>query len=256
MASCDENTAKALAAQAQNFNSILAANSTSVQTNDIIKKAQSYLVCDPECERKKQAQSLLTDYQNAQMNLFTGPESLHSTSQTYYTFTKDTNGYNEFNRGKLGDVADQITTKYSNAFNEIVHTSELLNSVYKSDFTNSKHAKELYESLVQKNKELDNVVKDTLNDISTSDRKSYYEDQELDNLRWWHKIYLALYILLLITFIISSFVVPSNMSINKRIGIAAFLGLYIYFVSDIAVGFVKMWQYILSFLPKNVYLSL
>jgi hypothetical protein len=256
MSSCDEQSAKLLQEQATKYDNILAANSTSAQTNKIIQQAQAYLACDADCQRAKKEQELLHDYQSAQMRLFNGTDNLDSTSKNYYTFAKGDSGYNDFNKGKLGDVANQIAAKYSTMFNEIVHNSEVLNNVYQSDFINVNHAKELHKTLMQKNKELDTRLKDTLNDISTSDRKTYYEDQELDDLRWWYNIYLAIYIILLVTFVISSFLAPTEMTKYKRIAVVVFLALYIFLAKYAAIALIKLWEYIGSFFPKNVYLSI
>ena len=256
MSSCDEQTAKLLQEQSAKYDTILASNSTSAQTNKIIQQAQAYLACDADCQRAKKEQELLRDYQSAQMRLFNGTDNLDSTSKNYYTFAKGDSGYNDFNKGKLGDVANQIASKYSTMFNEIVHNSEILNNVYQSDFINVNHAKELHQSLVQKNKDLGDRLKDILNDISTSDRKTYYEDQELDDLHWWYNIYLAIYIILLVTFVISSFLVPTEMSKYKRIAVVVFLGLYIFLAKYAAIALIKLWEYIGSFFPKNVYLSI
>jgi len=170
MSSCDEQTAKLLKEQAAKYDNSLAANSTSTQTNKIIQQAQAFLACDDACQRAKKEQELLRNYQSAQMRLFNGTDNLDSTSKNYYTFAKGDSGYSDFNKGKLGDVANQIAGKYSTMFNEIVHNSEVLNNVYQSDFINVNHAKELHQTLVQKNKDLDTRLKDTLNDISTSDK--------------------------------------------------------------------------------------
>ena len=190
------------------------------------------------------------------MRLFNGTDNLDSTSKNYYTFAKGDSGYHDFHKGKLGDGANQIAAKYSTMFNEIVHNSEVLNNVYQSDFINVNHAKELHHTLVQKNKDLDTRLKDILNDISTSDRKTYYEDQELDDLKWWYNIYLAIYLILLITFVISSFLVPTEMSKYKRVALVVFLGLYIFLAKYAAIALIKLWEYIGSFFPKNVYLSI
>jgi hypothetical protein len=256
MSSCDEKTAKLLQEQSAKYDTILASNSTSAQTNKIIQQAQSFLMCGTDCQRAKKEQELLRDYQSAQMRLFNGTDNLDSTSKNYYTFAKGDSGYNDFNKGKLGDVANQIAGKYSVMFNEIAHNSEILNNVYQSDFTNVNHAKELHQTLVQKNKDLDARLKDTLNDISTSDRKTYYEDQELDDLHWWYNIYLAIYLILLITFVVSSFLVPTEMSKYKRVAVVVFLGLYIFLAKYAAIALIKLWEYIGSFFPKNVYLSI
>jgi hypothetical protein len=256
MSSCDEQSAKLLKEQAANYDNILAANSTSAQTNKIIQQAQDFLACGTDCQRAKKEQELLRNYQTAQMGLFNGTDNLESTSKNYYTFAKGDSGYNDFNKGKLSDVANQIAAKYSTMFNEIVNNSQVLNNVYQSDFINVNHAKELHQSLVQKNKDLDSRLKDILNDISTSDRKTYYEDQELDDLHWWYKIYLAIYIILLITFVISSFFVPTEMTKYKRVAVVVFLALYIFLAKYAAIGLIKLWVYIGSFFPKNVYLTI
>jgi len=256
MSSCDEQTAKLLKEQAAKYDNSLAANSTSTQTNKIIQQAQAFLACDDACQRAKKEQELLRNYQSAQMRLFNGTDNLDSTSKNYYTFAKGDSGYSDFNKGKLGDVANQIAGKYSTMFNEIVHNSEVLNNVYQSDFINVNHAKELHQTLVQKNKDLDTRLKDTLNDISTSDRKTYYEDQELDDLRWWYNIYLAIYVILLSIFVISSFLVPTEMSKYKRLAVVVFLALYIFLAKYAAIALIKLWEYIGSFFPKNVYLSI
>jgi hypothetical protein len=256
MTSCDEQSAKLLQEQATKYDSIIASNSTSVQTNRIIQQAQDFMACGTDCQRAKKEQELLRDYQSAQMRLFNGTDNLDSTSKNYYTFAKGDSGYNDFNKGKLGDVANQIASKYSTMWNEIVNNSQVLNNVYQSDFMNVNHAKELHQTLVQKNKDLDTRLKDILNDISTSDRKTYYEDQELDDLQWWYNIYLAIYIILLITFVISSFLVPTEMTKYKRIAVVVFLALYIFLAKYAAIGLIKLWAYIGSFFPKNVYLSI
>ena len=256
MSSCDEQSAKLLQEQATKYDSIIASNSTSVQTNRIIQQAQDFMACGTDCQRAKKEQELLRDYQSAQMRLFNGTDNLDSTSKNYYTFAKGDSGYNDFNKGKLGDVANQIASKYSTMWNEIVNNSQVLNNVYQSDFMNVNHAKELHQTLVQKNKDLDTRLKDILNDISTSDRKTYYEDQELDDLQWWYNIYLAIYIILLITFVISSFLVPTEMTKYKRIAVVVFLALYIFLAKYAAIGLIKLWAYIGSFFPKNVYLSI
>jgi hypothetical protein len=256
MSSCDEQSAKLLQEQATKYDSIIGSNSTSAQTNKIIQQAQAFLTCDAACQRAIKEKELLRDYQSAQMGLFNGADNLESTSKNYYTFAKGDSGYNDFNKGKRRDVANQIATKYSTMFNEIVHNSEVLNNVYQSDFINVNHAKELHQTLAKKNKDLDTLLKDTLNDISTSDRKTYYEDQELDDLNWWYKIYLAIYVILLITFVVSSFFVPTEMTKYKRIAIIVFLTLYIFLAKYAAIALIKLWKYIGSFFPKNVYLSI
>jgi hypothetical protein len=137
-----------------------------------------------------------------------------------------------------------------------VHTSELLNNVYQTNYMNVQNAKNLYNSMIKKNNNFDITAKNTLYDISTNDRKSYYEDQELNDLRWWYIAYLILYLTLVVIYVIILFVTPSEMTRSKRAGLAVLLGLYVFFADYLAHALITLWSYIMSFLPKNVYLSL
>jgi len=191
-------------------------------------------------------------YQNAQMALYNGPANLLDTSKSYYDYTQEPAKYNQ----KFNDVATTIANKYKAKFNEIVHTSELLNNVYKTNYMNVQNAKDLYNTMVKKNNELDTMKKETLNDISTNNRKSYYEDQEFNDLRWWYIFYLILYLTLVVIYVIVLFITPSEMTRYKRAGLAVLLGLYVFFADYLAHALITLWTYIMSFLPKNVYLSL
>ena len=191
-------------------------------------------------------------YENSQMALYNGPANLLDTSKTYYTFTNEQPKYNQ----KFNDIASTIAKKYQDKFNEIVHTSELLNNVYQTNYMNVQNAKNLYNSMIKKNNNFDITAKNTLYDISTNDRKSYYEDQELNDLRWWYIAYLILYLTLVVIYVIILFVTPSEMTRYKRAGIALLLGLYVFFADYLAHALITLWKYIMSLLPKNVYLSL
>jgi hypothetical protein len=193
-----------------------------------------------------------TEYENAQMALYNGPANLLDTSKSYYTFTNEQTKYNQ----KFKDVATTIAKKYQAKFNELVHTSELLNNVYRTNYMNVQNAKNLYNTMVKKNNDFDIMGKNTLYDISTNDRKSYYEDQELNDLRWWYIAYLILYLTLVVIYVVILFVTPSEMTRYKRAGLAVLLGLYVFFADYLAHALIALWSYIMSFLPKNVYLSL
>ena len=193
-----------------------------------------------------------TEYENAQMALYNGPANLLDTSKSYYTFTNEQTKYNQ----KFKDVATTIAKKYQAKFNELVHTSELLNNVYRTNYMNVQNAKNLYNTMVKKNNDFDIMGKNILYDISTNDRKSYYEDQELNDLRWWYIAYLILYLTLVVIYVVILFVTPSEMTRYKRAGLAVLLGLYVFFADYLAHALIALWSYIMSFLPKNVYLSL
>ena len=253
VASCDEATAKALTLQQQNFNSVAATTSKAAQGNKMILAAMNHIQTLSTGLTGPSASEIA--YETAQTNLYNSMNGENSLENTFKTYYKSENSDNLFG-DKFKNVATTIANKYEAKFNEIVHTSELLNNVYKSSDTNVQNAKNLYNTLVQQNDDLVAVKNDTLNDFSTNDRKGYYEDQELNDLRWWYIACLILYLTLVVIYVIILFVTPSEMTRYKRVGIALLLGLYVFFADYIAHALIALWKYMMSLLPKNVYLSL
>lgn len=141
-------------------------------------------------------------------------------------------------------------------FHEIENTSLTLNNLYQSDFNNIKHANDLHNELLEKNNTLNTQVKNTLSDISTNDRKSHYEKQEYENIIWWYYLYLIIYWILVITFVISSFLVKSEYSNRLLLGMVIVMILYPFLAKYVVKWLIQLYFYILSFFPKNVYLSL
>ena len=219
--SSDAETAKLLKEQGEKCQKLLQSSGSSAKANNLINALQTtlnYAQCDDDCQRKKEEQQLLEKYQKAQLNLFNGNTNLGSTSKNYYTFSQGDAGYREFNEKNLKNIAGTISKKYSDMFHEIENTSLTLNNLYQSDFNNIKHANDLHNELLEKNNTLNTQVKNTLSDISTNDRKSHYEKQEYENIIWWYYLYLIIYWILVITFVISSFLVKSEYSNRLLLG--------------------------------------
>lgn len=257
--SSDAETAKLLKEQGEKCQKLLQSSGSSAKANNLINALQTtlnYAQCDDDCQRKKEEQQLLEKYQKAQLNLFNGNTNLGSTSKNYYTFSQGDAGYREFNEKNLKNIAGTISKKYSDMFHEIENTSLTLNNLYQSDFNNIKHANDLHNELLEKNNTLNTQVKNTLSDISTNDRKSYYEKQEYENIIWWYYLYLIIYWILVITFVISSFLVKSEYSNRLLLGMVIVMILYPFLAKYVVKWLIQLYFYILSFFPKNVYLSL
>ena len=257
--SCDAEIAKNIKQQQQKYEKLLKKQSILAQSNDLMKIMQDTIAdigCDPACERAKKEAELLKDYKKAQIDVYNGPSALETTSKKYYTFAQGDYGYNQFNISKLNEVGENIATNYSKMFNDIVNTSKTFNNVYQSDFINVQHAKKLHNEYIKQNDEMEQQIRDTFHDITTNDRKGYYEDQELTTIQWWYYVYLFIFAILVLTFIVSAFVVPSNYSKRWLVAIGVFLLLYVFIASYLARMLIKFYFYIGSLFPKNVYLAL
>ena len=125
--------------------------------------------------------------------------------KNYLTYTKGDDAYNDYRDKELLLKANTIAHNFKKKFSEDIKTTAELYNTYSGLLINFNHVVELYVKLVKENNILGLEVKDKSEDVLTNDRKTYYEDQSINNLRFYYKIFLFLYIVVLIVFIISIF---------------------------------------------------
>jgi lipopolysaccharide export LptBFGC system permease protein LptF len=112
----------------------------------------------------------------------------------------------------------------------------------------------LYKKYKVENKELLKELKDDTNDVLTNERKTYYEDQRIDGLKFYYYYFLVtIYVICVICFAAFSFIYPSHSSFGVRV--ATLIGLIaLPFVSSWILGNIIALVYkAYSLLPKNVY---
>jgi len=224
------------------------------QFNSLINQASNAIMCDANCQKQKQADSLKQKFQAAQANLATAPGQLQVAERNYVTLTQGAGAYSELQEQQLSDeaqkIADQITELVSAAAADI--SSDI--DSYTGLILNFKNVVELHHKYLAENIELEKDLKDEIDDVSKNDRKTYYENQEIDNLKFYYYYFLlTIYIICLICFIVFGFIYPSQVAVVKRLFI--FIGLVILpFISSWLLGtFIKLIYYLYSLLPKNVY---
>ena len=91
-------------------------------------------------------------------------------------------------------------------------------------------------------------------DVLTNERKTYYENQEIDSLKFYYLYFLiGIYVICVICFVIFSFTYPSQLSsIAKLLTIVAFIALP--FFSTWILGMIIFLAHkVYNLIPKNVY---
>ena len=99
-------------------------------------------------------------------------------------------------------------------------------------------------------------LKDDSSDVLTNERKTYYQDQGIDNLKfWYYYVLLTIYIIIVAGFGVFSFIYPSQM--NWKYRFAILIGLCVLpFVSTYLLDFfLKLLHYLYELMPKNVRLQ-
>jgi hypothetical protein len=222
--------------------------------NSLINQASNAIMCDSNCQKQKQADLLKQKFQTAQANLATAPGQLQVAERNYVTLTQGEGAYSNLQDQQLGEkaqkIADQINELVSAAAADI--TTDIAS--YNGLLLNFKNVVELYKKYKIENVELEKELKLTIDDVSKNDRKTYYENQEIDNLKYYYTyFFMFIYAICVICFVVFGFIYPSQTTVIKRLFI--FIGLIILpFISTWILGtFVKFIYYLYSLLPTNVY---
>jgi len=222
--------------------------------NSFLNQASQTIMCNSDCQKQKQSEQLKRDFLNAQVNLESAPNQLEIAEKNYVVFEEGELAYNELRDSKLEKNAHLIIQKYKQNFEDDVEKINLQLNSYSGLVINFKNIVELYIYYKSENRKLFKQLKEDTNDILTNERKTYYEDQEIDKLKYYYYyIFLTIYYISVTCFIIFSFIYPSN--INWKIQILISIGLYILpFISTWILGMLIYFLYeIYNLLPKNVY---
>ena len=244
-------------ANTQNINSLMAQQTnTSTQINDMLNKAITTISVSPEAQRQQTLNNLEQNYLNAQTNLQTAPVQLETTKKNYYVYKVGETNYNNMQEQEVQQQADLITQQIANKFNEETNNAHLMNSYYNTEVINSANTIELYEEYLKKNADLEKSIKELHGDVLTNDRKTYYENDAIDNVKLWHKFFKICYYILVATYVISIFVSTSEMSRVKQVVIALILAVYPFIIDPIVKWLYSMYLSLENNAPSNVYMKL
>jgi len=221
--------------------------------NSFLNKATESIMCGPDCQREKTIQELQQKINTAKTNQAMGPYNVEMAVKNYITYTKGESAYNDYNESRLTKQANGISTSIEKSFKEKTeNTSEMIQQ-YSGLLNNYEYIVELYNNYLVKNKELEGEIKKMDSDVLTNNRKTYYEDQQIDVLNSYYWLFLILYMIVWILFIIFIFVFPSRLTKFKLIGIGFLLLIYPHVATEIFILIYKIYNSITSVLPKNVY---
>ena len=224
------------------------------QYNTLVEQASEAIMCDSECRRQNEIEKLKQQYLDAETNMNTAPAQFQEARQNYLTFTQGDAVYSENMEAELQETSQTIADEFSQKFDEDSAKIETQIDTYNGLFLNFKNVFELYEKYKKENTKLFNQLKNDTNNVLTNERKTYYEDQEIDNLKFFYfYILLVVYIICVVCFGFFSLRFPSQSSFIQKIIIFVFL-IILPFISTFVLGkLINLVYEVYDLLPKNVY---
>jgi len=225
--------------------------------NSFIQQANNAVKCDSNCQKEKSAEELKQKYLASKTNLASAPNQVDVAEKNYVTFTQGELAYNNKKEQELHQKAQIIINKFQDTFKKDVEQINDKINTYNSISVNSQNIADLYLKYKEENIILNKNLKNSTSDVLTNQRKSYYENQGIDTLKYLYKYaLLTIYIILVIVYTFMAFLYNSQIKWKKRFGIL-FLLILLPFISQWILSYTIFLIYkVYELLPKNVHLTI
>ncbi len=221
--------------------------------NSFIEKATTALSCGADCQNQKTLDQLKQNYLAAKTNLVTAPTQVETSLKNYIVYAEGEPAYLEYKETDLQDKAEQISALIEEDLNNIITNETRYVNTYDGLLINLNNIYEYYERYLKENIELENKLKTMKSDIVTNDRKTYYEEQGIESLKQYYVLIFIFYIVVIVSFIICCFAIPTDLSIKIKIFILILLIIYPFISSWLLTQIIHLYHKIIELLPKNAY---
>jgi hypothetical protein len=222
--------------------------------NSFLDKATKSILCDSKCQKEQTAQQLKDKYLNSKTNLILANPQYEVAKKNYYTYISGQDGYNEILEKELNLQAEDIITKFKDSLKDELAKIKTQLETYNGILINYKNVEELNNKYKKENTLLFKKIKEKTNDILTNERKTYYEDQEIDSLKnRYSYILIVIYIIVVLCFGIFSLIYPSQTNWKVRFVLFIIFIILPYISSWILGKIIQIIYWLYTLLPKNVY---
>jgi len=223
---------------------------------DLIKNANSALQCGPTCQKLKKREELKQQYINAQTNVISAPDQLRQAQKNYFLYSFGTAEYNDVISKELTSKVDKIAATMQQEFDQNVEKANNLTDTYDTLDNQNEYMLDLKSKYIKENALLTLKIKDITTDIVTNDRKTYYQEQNMDRVDGWVRLYIAVYIILIIILLICILLANSKYSFKIKILIFIMFLLYPFVSKYIIIMILGGLKNVSELFPKNIYKDL
>jgi hypothetical protein len=209
-------------------------------------------ICDTKCLREKKLNQLEQTYYRTKNNLQAAPNQFENARKEYLTFKYGLSGYNKVLENEYKKEAEIekniLQTNFDDEYNKISsNITQLgeLESYANTQTSNTSYIKyflddeEGFDNLNQPEEQL--IKRNLTNQITLNSRKSYYELEGYNSLRFFYRYYFIFYYIFFIILCIL-FIKKNDLSYYKKffiLLILAFFPYYIPYVVNFHINFLK-----------------
>ena len=222
--------------------------------NTMLTQLNNLISCGADCQYENEANRLKGLYEESIINADSASSQIEASRQAYLTYTEGESGAQEYITDEKGKMANGISQEYTKVFEETSGKIKSLVTKNQGILDNFKNVVDLYLKYKEENMKMERGLKNTTSDMLTNERKTFYQDQQSEILKfYYYYVILTIYIICIICFGIFSLIFPSQT--DWKIRFASFIALILLpFVSTWLLGIIVYIIYgIYNMLPKNVY---
>ena len=164
-------------------------NKNSIITNEkdfktLMQQANQVITCDSACQKQKTSEELKQKYLASKTNLASADNQVVVAEKNYVTFTQGELAYNNKKEQELHTKAKLVVSKFQDNFNNDTKQIKAKIDTYNGIIANLSNIIELYSTYKNENIQLSKQVKEHTSSVLTNERKTYYENQGIDNLKF------------------------------------------------------------------------
>ena len=193
--------------------------------HDSIKSMNEALLCGPICRKEREITRLKGVYDRSQINITTAPEELRLAEKNYYVFAKGENYYGNMVKTRYDKEAEDMRKSSTKKHEEYLKELSTLINDYEAETIYSNKMHDLLKIYLTENEQLKKKIESLIAIIETSDRKTYYEDEQISTLNSVYKFFFVLYWILFVVYCAIVLILKKQFKNWKEWAIILVLGL-------------------------------
>jgi hypothetical protein len=220
--------------------------------NDTITKANNS--CDQDCMMARQKNDLKKAYLDAERNMKTAPEKFAQAEHDYLLNKDGPKQYTDLLITRYGKNADQEIQKLKDEHDMIMKEVSLGNAKIGNQQVQIANSTIYNDMLVSTEDRVQNELLNAEQNAAVSNRKVYYMEEEIQSLSWWYYLVRNLYWICMIVWLLVYVLYYRQFNTRSMI-IFVLAFAYPFFMVWLFVQAHSLYKYILSFIPRDIYLN-
>ena len=220
--------------------------------NETITKANNS--CDHDCMMAKEQSEIKNAYLDAERNLKTAPEKFAEAEHNYLLNRDGPNQYTKLLIERYGKNADNEIKKLDDEHDRIMEEVSLGNAKIEHQQVQIENSRNYNDMLVSTEARVKTETANAQKDSAVSNRKVYYMEEEIQSLSWWYYLVRNLYWICVIVWVLV-YVLYYRQFNTRSIIIFVLIFAYPFFMVWLFIQAHSLYTYILSFIPRDIYLN-